>query len=140
MKIAIVIFEGFNEIDSFVALNILNRVTCKDWKAEIVAPTEHVKSMNGVTVYRQKPLAFVQEADAVLFGSGRLTRSIVEDEKLMSVLHLEPSKQLIGSFRGTYPTQAWSSQTNADLHRFNDSRLADCNGSLCIRSTLFCSR
>jgi transcriptional regulator GlxA family with amidase domain len=97
MKIAIVTFEGFNEIDSFVALHILNRVKREGWKAEIVAPSDSVTSMNGVTVYTQQPFSFVNQADAVLFGSGILTRTVVQDEKLMSNFQLDPSRQLIGS-------------------------------------------
>ncbi|MCG8364255.1 MAG: DJ-1/PfpI family protein [Pseudanabaenales cyanobacterium] len=97
MRIAIVTFEGFNEIDSFVALNILNRVKREGWKAEIIAPSNRVTSMNGVTVHTQQPLSFVNQADAVLFGSGKLTRTVIQDEKLMSSFQLEPSRQLIGS-------------------------------------------
>jgi transcriptional regulator GlxA family with amidase domain len=97
MRIAIVTFEGFNEIDSFVALHILNRVKTEGWKAEIVAPSDRVTSMNGVTVHTQQPFSFVNQADAVLFGSGKLTRTIIQDEELMSVFQLDPSRQLIGS-------------------------------------------
>jgi transcriptional regulator GlxA family with amidase domain len=97
VKIAIVTFEGFNEIDSFVALNILNRVKQENWKAEIAAPTGVVTSLNGVSIHAQRPLDFVSEADAVLFGSGRLTRQIVRDEGLMAQLKVAPEKQLIGS-------------------------------------------
>lgn len=97
MKIAIVTFEGFNEIDSFVALNILNRVKQEGWKAEIVSPTETVTSLNGVTIQAQRPLSFINEADAVLFGSGRLTRQIAQDEQLLSLIKTDPQRQLIGS-------------------------------------------
>jgi hypothetical protein len=38
MKIAILTFEGFNEIDSFVACGILNRMKKSGWKAEIACP------------------------------------------------------------------------------------------------------
>lgn len=97
MQIAIVTFEGFNEIDSFVALNILNRVKLAGWQAWIVTPGEAVTSMNGVTIRGQKPLSFANEADAVLFGSGRLTRQVIADEGLMSAFRLDPARQLIGS-------------------------------------------
>lgn len=97
MKIAIVTFEGFNEIDSFVALHILNRVKCEGWKAEIVAPSNSITSMNGVTVHTQQPFSFVNQADTVLFGSGKLTRSVIQDQRLMSEFQLDPSRQLIGS-------------------------------------------
>jgi transcriptional regulator GlxA family with amidase domain len=97
MKIAIVTFEGFNEIDSFVALHILNRVNREGWKAEIVAPSESVTSMNGVKVQSQRSFSFVNQADAALFGSGKMTRRIVQDEKLMSSIQLDSQRQLIGS-------------------------------------------
>ncbi|MBM0745319.1 DJ-1/PfpI family protein (plasmid) [Phormidium sp. CLA17] len=97
MKIAVVTFEGFNEIDSFVALHILNRVKREGWNAEIVAPSDRVTSMNGVTVHTQQPFSFVNQADAVLFGSGKLTRTLIQDEKLMAGFQLNPSRQLIGS-------------------------------------------
>ena len=66
MKIAIVTLDGFNEIDSFVALSILNRAKADGVSAAITAPGDTVTSMNGVSVTVQKPLSFVQEADAVL--------------------------------------------------------------------------
>ncbi len=97
MKIAIVTFEGFNEIDSFVALKILNQVKLEGWKAEIVTPGQTVTSGNGVVIHGQKPLSFANEADIVLFGSGKLTREMIEDEKLMASFQLDPQRQLIGS-------------------------------------------
>ncbi|MGL5941246.1 MAG: DJ-1/PfpI family protein [Waterburya sp.] len=97
MRIAIVTFEGFNEIDSFIALNILNRVKRDNWKAEIVAPSSSVTSMNGVTLNTQQPFSFVNQADVVLFGSAKSTRTVIQDEELMSSFQLDPSRQLIGS-------------------------------------------
>lgn len=97
MQIAIVTFDGFNEIDSFVALNILNRVKLPEWKAQIVCPETTVTSMNGVIVHAQQSLSFLEEADAVLIGSGRLTRDLVQDNELTRRLRLHPSRQLIAS-------------------------------------------
>jgi len=50
MQIAIVTFDGFNELDSFIAAGILNRMTAKGWKAHITSPAPRVTSMNGVTI------------------------------------------------------------------------------------------
>jgi len=97
MRIAILTFDGFNEIDSFVAFHILNRVRREEWKVEITCPAESVQSLNGVRVAAQRQLEFANEADAVLVGSGRLTRQIVEDEAILSRLRLDPGRQLIGS-------------------------------------------
>jgi len=97
MQIAVLTFDGFNEIDSFVAAAILNRMKARGWAAYITSPTEQVTSMNGVVVQRQKPLEFTGEADAVLIGSGIRTRDILADAKLLSRIRLDPSRQLIGA-------------------------------------------
>lgn len=97
MQIAVLTFDGFNELDSFVAAAILNRLKAKGWAAHITAPTPEVTSMNGVTVRRQKPLEFAAEADAVLIGSGIRTREIAADRALLSRIALDPARQLIGA-------------------------------------------
>ena len=97
MQIAVLTFDGFNELDSFVAAAILNRVKAKGWKAHITSPSAEVTSMNGITVQRQQPLEFAREADAVIIGSGVKTREIVADAALLSQIKLDPSRQLIGA-------------------------------------------
>jgi hypothetical protein len=39
----------------------------------------------------------MNRADAILIGSGRQNRTAIQDEQLMSVFQLDPSRQLIGS-------------------------------------------
>ena len=97
MQIAILTFAGFNEIDSFVAASVLNRLGPEGWSAYIASPTQTVTSMNGVVVERQKPIEFAGEADAVIVGSGRRTREIAMDTDLLARLSLDPSRQLIGA-------------------------------------------
>ena len=97
MQIAVLTFDGFNELDSFVPATILNRMKPHGWKAHITAPTEHIVSMNGVVVQRQKPLEFAAEADAVLIGSGTRTRDAAADIDLLSRIQLSPARQLIGA-------------------------------------------
>lgn len=97
MQIAVLTFDGFNELDSFIAAGILNRLRAKGWQAHITAPTPEVTSMNGVTVRRQKPLDFAREADAVVIGSGVKTREIAADAALLSQIRLDPARQLIAA-------------------------------------------
>lgn len=97
MQVAVLTFDGFNELDSFVASGILNRMKSRGWAAHITSPSVQVTSMNGVTIERQKPLEFAAEADAVLIGSGILTREIARDEALLSRIMLDPARQLIGA-------------------------------------------
>jgi len=97
MQIAVLTFDGFNELDSFVAAHILNRMKARGWAAHITSPTAEATSMNGVTVRRQKPLEFAAEADAVLIGSGVKTREIARDPQVLSRIKLDSSRQLIGA-------------------------------------------
>ncbi|MCE9660005.1 MAG: DJ-1/PfpI family protein [Burkholderiales bacterium] len=101
MRIAIVTFDGFNEIDSFVALGMLNRLSAQGWKAEIASPAAKVTSMNGVTIQAQQPLEFANQADVVLFGSGIYTRAIADSfgkkGSLLDRLQLDPVRQTIGA-------------------------------------------
>jgi transcriptional regulator GlxA family with amidase domain len=97
MRVAIVTFDGFNELDSFIALGLINRLRPRGISAELACPTAQVTSMNGVTVTAQQPLSFTQEADAVLFGSGIYTRALAENSALMDSFQLDPTRQLIGA-------------------------------------------
>jgi transcriptional regulator GlxA family with amidase domain len=97
MHIAILTFEGFNELDSLVALGILNRIKRPSWRVSIACPGARVRSMNGVVMDAQASLRDANSADAVIVGSGLLTRDIVKDPAIMGELRLDPSKQLLGA-------------------------------------------
>jgi transcriptional regulator GlxA family with amidase domain len=97
MRVAVVTFDGFNELDSLAAAHIINRVDLSGWRAEITAPSEAITSMNGIVVRAQQPLEFAAEADAVIVGSGRRTREVCADDALMSRLQLDERRQWIAS-------------------------------------------
>jgi transcriptional regulator GlxA family with amidase domain len=97
MHIAILTFQGFNELDSLVALGVLNRIRKPGWRVTLCCPEPTVTSMNGVTVHAQSRLYELGSADAVIVGSGIKTREVVADEGLMSQLRLDPARQLIGA-------------------------------------------
>ncbi len=97
MLIAILTFQSFNELDSFVALGVLNRIKKPDWRVTLCCPQPMVTSMNGVTVHAQSQLGEVAAADAVIVGSGIQTREIVNDAAIMSALRLDPARQLVGA-------------------------------------------
>ena len=96
-RIALLTFDGFNELDSFIALGLLNRLKASGWSAELCGPGHAVTSMNGVTVQLQRPLEWANEAEVVLFGSGIYTRAIAENSALLDRLQLDPLRQLIGA-------------------------------------------
>ena len=97
MHIAILTFEGFNELDSLIALGVLNRVKKPDWRVSIACPTAKVRSMNGVVIESQATLEEASVADAVIVGSGMKTREAVEDRELMARLKFDPARQLLGA-------------------------------------------
>jgi transcriptional regulator GlxA family with amidase domain len=100
MHIAILTFDGFNELDSLIAYGMLSRLALRgepDWRVSIASPTPRVTSMNGLTLDAHVDLAAANEADAVVIGSGMKTRDIAADPGLMRQLRLDPSRQWIAA-------------------------------------------
>uniref|UniRef100_UPI0035B18DA8 hypothetical protein n=1 Tax=Chitinimonas sp. TaxID=1934313 RepID=UPI0035B18DA8 len=97
MHISIVTLEGFNEIDVFLALGILNQMRAEGWRADIVAATPKITSVNGVIIASQRPLEWANESDVVLFASSVQMREHAANGKLLGRLHLDPESQLIGA-------------------------------------------
>jgi transcriptional regulator GlxA family with amidase domain len=98
MHIAILTFEGYNELDSLIALGILNRVKQPGWRVSIASPSARVRSMNSVVIEAQASLQDAVAADAVIVGSGMQTREVIADAALMHQLkQLDPTRQLLGA-------------------------------------------
>ena len=79
MQIAMLTFDGFNELDSFIAAGILNRMSASGWKAYITTPTPLVTSMHDVTIHRERDFDFAKHSGAVIVWSGVRTREIAQD-------------------------------------------------------------
>jgi transcriptional regulator GlxA family with amidase domain len=103
VHIAILTFEGYNELDSLIAFGVLNRVKKTDWRVSIAAPAATVRSMNGVVIESMASLEDACAADAVIVGSGMQTREVIADPAIMAQLsQLDPSRQLLaGQCSGT---------------------------------------
>ncbi|MEV6415170.1 DJ-1/PfpI family protein [Kribbella sp. NPDC051718] len=98
MHIAILTFDGYNELDSLIALGILNRVREPGWRVSIAGPTPRLRSMNGVTIDAMIDLDEACTADAVIVGSGTKTREVVENPAITSTLsRLDPTRQLLAA-------------------------------------------
>ena len=97
MHIAVLTFQGFNELDSLIALGVLNRVKKPGWRVTLCCPEPEVTSMNGVTVRAQSSLEDAASADVVIVGSGIKTREVVSSPELLERIKLDPARQLIAA-------------------------------------------
>ena len=100
MHIAILTFDGFNELDSLIAYGMLSRISLlgdPDWKVSIASPTEKVTSMNGLSIDAHIDLKQAIDADAVVIGSGMKTREVANNALILDQLKLNPSRQLIAA-------------------------------------------
>jgi transcriptional regulator GlxA family with amidase domain len=100
MHIAILTFDGFNELDSLIAFGMLSRISLlgdSGWRVSIASPAKRVTSMNGLTVDAHIDLQQACAADAVLIGSGMKTREVAQNRSIMDQLQLDADRQLIAA-------------------------------------------
>ncbi len=97
MKISIVIFDQFTDIDLFLMWDLLNRVRVTGWEVRILGDKPQNLSTTGIAVPTHGLVEEANESDVVLFVSGQGTRSKMKDREWLSRFHLNPDKQMIGS-------------------------------------------
>ncbi|WP_052051913.1 DJ-1/PfpI family protein [Chromobacterium haemolyticum] len=98
--IVLVAFDQFTDIDLFLMWDILGRNT-GDWRVRIVGAHQGLSSAHGLTVCPHGPLSDANQADAVLFVSGRqgVPAALASPDFLPS-FKLDPARQHIGSICG----------------------------------------
>ena len=97
MRVSIVIFDEFTDIDLFLMWDLLNRVRLPEWEVRIVGDKPHHVSATGLTTATHGPIEEANQSDVVLFVSGRGTRAKMRDERWLSRFNLDPEKQMIAS-------------------------------------------
>lgn len=97
MKIAIVIFDKFTDVDLFLMWDLFNRVRLENWSVKILGEREAHVSVTGISVRTQGRIEEANRADAVLFVSGPGTREKMRDEAWLNKFDLNAEKQFIGS-------------------------------------------
>jgi transcriptional regulator GlxA family with amidase domain len=102
MKIAMVAFEGFTDVDLFLPWDLFYRVKDAtyaayegEWDVRICADTGRVRSYSGLAIDRHEPLEWTNDADAVFVVSGPGSRTKIKDPAFLAALKLDPSRQLI---------------------------------------------
>ncbi len=97
MKLVLIAFDQFTDIDVHLPWDLLNRVKRPNWTVRILANAPRVTSRTGLGLDVHGDLTEVREADAVIVTSGDRTRTLSKDAAFLDRLELDPSRQLIGS-------------------------------------------
>lgn len=97
MKISLVTFDDFTDLDLFILWDLLKRVEGPDWHVKILGERESHVSVTGIEVRTHGRLEEANESDAVLFCSGKGTRSKARDESFLGAFRLDEGRQLIGA-------------------------------------------
>jgi transcriptional regulator GlxA family with amidase domain len=97
MKISIVAFDDFTDIDVWFMWDLLNRVERPDWRVQIVGERCCVTSSTGIRTQTHARLDEANTSDVVLFASGKGTRVKMRDDVFLDAFNLDPERQLIGS-------------------------------------------
>jgi transcriptional regulator GlxA family with amidase domain len=101
MKLAILAFDRFTDIDVFLPWDLLNRVPAfhrGDWQVQIVAVTPQVTSAAGLTIPAHADLSALADADAVLIASGPGVQGLLKGSDVLdAVRRLDPARQYIAS-------------------------------------------
>lgn len=97
MRISIVIFDSFTDIDLFLMWDLLNRVRLPEWEVRIIGEKSHHVSTNGVMIATHGFIEETDQSDVVLFVSGRGTLTKMHDKHWLSRFNLNPERQMIAS-------------------------------------------
>jgi transcriptional regulator GlxA family with amidase domain len=97
MRIVIVAFDRFTDLDVFLPWDLLNRVSTRPWTVSIVADTPTITSVAGLTIAAHGDLGSIASADAVVVASGPGLRAKLTDDAFVNAISLDPARQLVGS-------------------------------------------
>ncbi len=97
MKVSIIIFDKFTDLDLWLMWDLLNRVRVDGWEVRILGEKDAHVSATNIEVKTSGKIEEANDADAVLFVSGQGTRDRIIDENWLAKFNLNAEKQLIGS-------------------------------------------
>lgn len=87
MKIAIVCFDNFTDIDVFLPWDLLNRVRLvgglSDWDVQLLGTEETHISMSGLRIPMTGSISDIPFADAVIFASGKGVKDLYKINNIL---------------------------------------------------------
>ena len=101
--LAIILFDGFTDIDVFLHWDLLNRPRLElaepvaDWQVRLLGTAPRHRARTGLEIEMHGTVDEARDADAVIHASGPATRRLAEDRSYLDRLALEPARQLVAS-------------------------------------------
>lgn len=100
MKIGLVVYEGFSDIDFFLPWDLLNRVRLlkleEDWTVEVLGDSV-LRSAAGLPVQTTQPYSYASQCDGVFFCSGGQIQKLISNHDFLSRFRLDPKRQKIAA-------------------------------------------
>lgn len=104
MKVAVIAFDGFTDVDTLLPFDFFHRVTVSygagydgPWRVRLLADRPRITSYSGIAVEAHGGLAEAGTADGVFIVSGDGSRDKLADPAFMGALRLDPARQVIGA-------------------------------------------
>jgi len=97
MKVSIVTFDDFTDLDLFILWDLLNRVDGQGWRVRLLGDKPSHVSSTGVEVKMHGPLEEADSSDAVLFCSGKGSRKKMRERAFLGAFRLDADRQLLGA-------------------------------------------
>lgn len=101
MKLALIAFDDFTDLDLILHWDLLNRVRyiggLQDWTVQILGTKASHLSALGLPIPTSGLVDEAQYAHGVIICSGKGTRPLLKDSDYLNRLKLDPSKQFIGA-------------------------------------------
>lgn len=101
MKVGILAFDDFTDIDLILHWDILNRVKyisgISDWSVQILGSKAQHLSTFGLPIPTSGSIEDISKMDGVIICSGKGTREIINDDTYLSKMKLDINKQVIGA-------------------------------------------
>jgi transcriptional regulator GlxA family with amidase domain len=97
MRIALITFDGFTDIDVVLPWDLLHRAREPSWEVRILGTSDHHVSATGLPIPTHGRLEDAADADVVLVSSGAGARLLATEPHEVHRLGLDESRQMIGS-------------------------------------------
>ena len=104
IKIGLIAFDGFTDIDLFLHWELLTRpvTLCPyflkgDWSVKLLGTASSHTSASGMKIPMNGNISEAKECNAILHASGQATYQLIEDAEYLKTLALDPERQLVCS-------------------------------------------